>query len=117
MLQLSSCTSAMYYMTKIAGEHILAGDDIYGGTSRLLGSVAPDLGIEVSNVDHTDLNAFKRAFVPKKTKLVILESPTNPRMRVCLQTLSGPATSIKSSPPWTTLTAVDIQCRSVTSRH
>lgn len=67
-----------------AGEHILAGDDIYGGTSRLLGSVAPDLGIEVSNVDHTDLNAFKRAFVPKKTKLVILESPTNPRMRVCL---------------------------------
>eukprot|EP00892_Ulva_mutabilis_P009980 jgi/Ulvmu1/7354/UM036_0014.1 len=66
-----------------SGEHILAGDDIYGGTSRLLGSVLPDLGIEVSNVDHTDLHAYKRAFIPRKTKLVILESPTNPRMRVC----------------------------------
>jgi cysteine-S-conjugate beta-lyase len=64
------------------GEHVVAGDDIYGGTSRLLDQVLPALGVEVANVDHTDLNAFKRAFVPGRTKLVLLESPTNPRMRV-----------------------------------
>lgn len=38
-----------------AGEHILAGDDIYGGTSRLLAQVTPGLGIDVTNVDTTDV--------------------------------------------------------------
>lgn len=37
-----------------AGDHILAGDDLYGGTSRLLSSVAPRLGLEVTNVDTCD---------------------------------------------------------------
>ena len=38
-----------------AGQHIVAGDDIYGGTSRLLLSVVPHQGIEVTNVDMTDI--------------------------------------------------------------
>ena len=38
-----------------AGEHIVAGDDLYGGTSRLLASVVPNAGIGVSNVDTTDI--------------------------------------------------------------
>ena len=68
-----------------AGGHIVAGDDIYGGTSRLLSSVLPGLGVDVTNVDHTDLAAFKRAFQQGRTKLAILESPTNPRMQArCL---------------------------------
>lgn len=37
------------------GEHILAGEDIYGGTSRLLSQVVPSGGVSVSNVDMTDL--------------------------------------------------------------
>lgn len=37
-----------------AGQHIIAGDDLYGGTSRLLQRVAPGLGLQVSNVDMTD---------------------------------------------------------------
>lgn len=37
-----------------AGEHVVAGDDLYGGTSRLLAQVAPGLGIEVSHVDTAD---------------------------------------------------------------
>lgn len=37
-----------------SGEHVVAGDDIYGGTSRLLTRIAPDLGISVSNVDTSD---------------------------------------------------------------
>ena len=38
-----------------AGDHIVAGDDLYGGTSRLLERVAPGLGLEVSNVDTSDI--------------------------------------------------------------
>ena len=59
----------------------MAGDDIYGGTSRLLSAVVPLHGIEVTNVDHTDIDAYRAAFRPGKTKLVLLESPTNPRMQ------------------------------------
>lgn len=38
-----------------AGEHIVAGEDIYGGTSRLLSQVVPSAGVGVTNVDMTDL--------------------------------------------------------------
>ena len=61
---------------------IVTGDDIYGGTSRLLQKVAPDHGIEVTNVDMMDVDAVQRAIIPGKTKLVWMESPTNPRMQV-----------------------------------
>jgi len=64
------------------GGHIVTGDDIYGGTSRLLQKVAPDHGIEVTNVDMMDVDAVQRAIIPGKTKLVWMESPTNPRMQV-----------------------------------
>jgi cysteine-S-conjugate beta-lyase len=37
-----------------AGQHIIAGDDLYGGTSRLLQRIAPGLGLDVSNVDMSD---------------------------------------------------------------
>lgn len=40
-----------------AGEHILAGDDLYGGTSRLLSRVVPDQGVAVTNVDMTDIRS------------------------------------------------------------
>ena len=64
-----------------AGGHIVTGDDIYGGTSRLLSRVAPQQGISVTNVDMNDLGAVQRAITPA-TKLVWMESPTNPRMQV-----------------------------------
>lgn len=38
-----------------AGDHIVAGDDLYGGTSRLLSRVVPDAGISVTNIDTSDL--------------------------------------------------------------
>lgn len=38
-----------------AGKGVVAGDDLYGGTSRLLAQVAPNLGIHVTNVDTTDI--------------------------------------------------------------
>ena len=38
-----------------AGEHIVTGDDIYGGTSRLLSQVVPTAGVSVTNVDMTNV--------------------------------------------------------------
>lgn len=38
-----------------AGNGVVAGDDLYGGTSRLLAQVAPNLGIDVTNVDTTNI--------------------------------------------------------------
>lgn len=64
-----------------AGGHIVTGDDIYGGTSRLLQRIAPECGITVSNVDMTNVDEVRRAMQPN-TKLVWMESPTNPRMQI-----------------------------------
>lgn len=64
-----------------AGEHVLAGNDVYGGTFRLLDKVLKDYGIESTFVDMTDLDAVKAALKPS-TRLVWLETPTNPRLKV-----------------------------------
>lgn len=44
-----------------SGGHIVAGDDLYGGTSRLLSRVAPELGIDVTNVNTSDVEAVRAA--------------------------------------------------------
>ena len=44
--------------------------------------VMPNSGVSVSNVDMTDMAAVRAAVVPGKTKLIMVESPTNPRMQV-----------------------------------
>lgn len=41
--------------TIACGDHIVAGDDLYGGTSRLLAQVAPNLGLDVTHVDTTEI--------------------------------------------------------------
>lgn len=66
-----------------AGDHVVAGDDLYGGTSRLLSRVVPNAGVEVTNVDTSNVEAVRAAIQPGKTALVMLESPTNPRMQIC----------------------------------
>lgn len=69
-----------------AGTRVVAGDDLYGGTSRLLSQVAPQCGVEVKNVDTSDADAVEAALFdssnPKPVSLLMLESPTNPRMQV-----------------------------------
>jgi cystathionine beta-lyase len=81
----SSGMSALANVTRLlrTGDHIVAGDDLYGGTSRLLSRVVPDAGIDVTNVDTTDIEAVRKAIIPGKTKMLMLETPTNPRMQIC----------------------------------
>jgi cystathionine beta-lyase len=63
------------------GDEVLAGDDLYGGTARLLSRVAPQQGITVRYVDTTDVDAVAAAIGPR-TRLLLVETPTNPLLRV-----------------------------------
>ncbi|KAH7665514.1 Cystathionine beta-lyase protein [Dioscorea alata] len=64
-----------------SGDEIVAGDDLYGGSDRLLSKVVPNKGIVVTRVKTSDLNAVASAIGPR-TKLVWLESPTNPFLQI-----------------------------------
>ena len=63
------------------GDVIVAGDDIYGGTSRLFKTLANNMGIEVIFADLTDLKNLEKA-MGENIKVVWMESPTNPTMKV-----------------------------------
>ncbi|MGO9083916.1 MAG: trans-sulfuration enzyme family protein [Candidatus Sulfotelmatobacter sp.] len=64
-----------------AGDHIVAQRDIYGGVTKFLSSWLPRLGIETTFVDTNDFEQHARAIRPN-TRLLYLESPTNPTLRV-----------------------------------
>jgi len=90
---LESGTAAFAYASGLAaianifelldsGAHIVATDDIYGGTFRLLERVRKrSAGLKVSFVDFTDLAAVEAAIRPE-TKMLWVETPTNPLLRV-----------------------------------
>jgi cystathionine beta-lyase/cystathionine gamma-synthase len=61
---------------------VIAGNDLYGGTYRLLQTLYTKFGLETTFVDLTDLAQLEAAF-RSTTKLVMLETPTNPLLRCC----------------------------------
>ncbi|MEX1247793.1 MAG: cystathionine gamma-synthase [Anaerolineales bacterium] len=63
------------------GDHILVGGDVYGGTFRLFDKEYRRFGLEFSYVDTADLPAVKSALTPK-TKMVWIETPTNPHLGI-----------------------------------
>lgn len=64
-----------------AGDHVLLCDDVYGGTFRMFNNVFGQLGIDFTRVDMTDANLTRAAFTDK-TKMVWLETPTNPMLKI-----------------------------------
>jgi cystathionine beta-lyase/cystathionine gamma-synthase len=64
-----------------AGEHVILGDNTYGGTFRLFSKVLSNYGVEFDLVDTTDVTNLEGAFKPN-TKMVFVETPTNPIMSV-----------------------------------
>ena len=64
-----------------AGDHVLVGDDLYGGTYRLFDQVMPRFGVEATFADACDPDAFRAALRPA-TRMVWIETPTNPILRV-----------------------------------
>lgn len=63
------------------GDHILSGNDVYGGTFRLFDKILTAYGLQFGYVDTTDKTAVAAAIQPN-TKLIWLETPTNPMLRV-----------------------------------
>ncbi|MGH2661261.1 MAG: cystathionine gamma-synthase [Actinomycetota bacterium] len=63
------------------GDRVVMGDDVYGGTYRLLAQVLDGWGATVATVDLTDEQAVRRA-MGTDTRVVWVESPTNPRLKI-----------------------------------
>ncbi|MDR2126001.1 MAG: cystathionine gamma-synthase [Prevotellaceae bacterium] len=65
-----------------SGDHIVAFDDLYGGTKRLFNNVFVNYGVEVTFVDATGVSTVEKAIKPA-TRLIWIESPSNPLLKVC----------------------------------
>jgi cystathionine gamma-synthase/cystathionine gamma-lyase len=76
---LAATTTVLH--TLAPGDHVLSGDDVYGGTFRLFDKVMAPLGITYSMVDMSDPARVRAALRPS-TKLVWMETPTNPMLKV-----------------------------------
>ncbi len=63
------------------GDHVVCGDDVYGGTFRLFDKVFAHLGLASTSVDTTDPSRVRGALRPN-TKMVWLETPSNPMLKV-----------------------------------
>ena len=72
---------ATYFYLFGPGDHVILGDDVYGGTYRLVSKVLTGWGLDHDIVDLTDLEALRKA-VRHETRLVWGESPTNPLLKV-----------------------------------
>jgi cystathionine beta-lyase/cystathionine gamma-synthase len=77
---MTAITTSILSLVK-AGDHIVSQRDIYGGVTKFFTQWLPKLGIETTLVDSTDYAQHERAIRPN-TKILYLESPTNPTLRV-----------------------------------
>jgi len=69
-------------MTLSTGDHVVVGEDIYGGTYRTLSLLFSRWGLATTWVDASDLDAV-RAAITDKTRAILVESPSNPLLRIC----------------------------------
>jgi cystathionine gamma-synthase len=75
-----AATDAIAHLLKV-GDHVVMGDDVYGGTYRLFVRVFEQLGVATTAVDMRKLANVRKA-VRKKTRLLWIETPTNPLLKV-----------------------------------
>jgi cystathionine gamma-lyase len=68
-------------LTLRSGDHVLVGDDVYGGTFRIFDKVMKPFGLDASFIDMTDPNAVARALTPR-TRMIWLETPSNPLLKI-----------------------------------
>ncbi|KAG1691835.1 Cystathionine gamma-lyase [Nymphon striatum] len=79
----SSGLAALTAVTNLleAGDHLICMDDVYGGTNRFFRNVAMKHGIAISFIDCTNLDNITGA-IRENTKMVLIETPTNPLMKI-----------------------------------
>ena len=73
--------TALFLHSLCSGDHLLMSDIAYAGTSELTNETLPRLGIEVTKVNMSDLDAVKSA-ITARTKLILAETPCNPLLRL-----------------------------------
>lgn len=80
----SSGMAALDVITRLlkAGDEVIAGDDLYGGTNRLLAYLKAHQGVTVHHVDTTNPESLHPVLKAGKTAMVLLESPTNPLLKI-----------------------------------
>ncbi|MFD1135737.1 aminotransferase class I/II-fold pyridoxal phosphate-dependent enzyme [Paenibacillus urinalis] len=76
---MAAISSALMILS--AGDHIIATEDVYGGSYRLLSTILTRMNIETTFVDMTDLDKVKAAY-RSNTKAVFMETPSNPTLRI-----------------------------------
>ncbi len=76
---MAAITAALFLCK--AGDHIVTGDDIYGGTYRLFSQVMTQMGLTFSFVNMRDLAKVKAA-ITTKTKMLWIETPSNPLLNI-----------------------------------
>lgn len=77
---LGASTALMMSLT--AGDHVICMDDVYGGTNRLFSKVLSKFGLEFEFVDCCDVDLLEKRIRPGKTKMIWIETPTNPTMKI-----------------------------------
>lgn len=76
---MAAITAVMFLLKP--GDHIVAGDDIYGGTYRLFNAVLRPMGFNFSFVNMRDLSLVKKS-ITSKTKMIWIETPSNPLLNI-----------------------------------
>jgi cystathionine gamma-synthase len=76
-----AATHALLTATCSAGDHVIIPDDLYGGTYRLVDKILARFGVAYDMIDQRDIEAVRGAIRPE-TKLVWVETPTNPTLNV-----------------------------------
>ncbi|WP_104163867.1 cystathionine gamma-synthase [Cryobacterium sp. N22] len=66
----------------VPGDHVVLGNDVYGGTHRLINRVHGAWGVRNSTVEMSDLAAVEAAIIPGETKILWVETPSNPLMKI-----------------------------------
>lgn len=83
--------TALFLSLVRAGDHVVCGQSVYGGTTRLLRQILEPLGVSSTFVDATCPDAVARAIRPN-TRLVFAETPANPSLEICdIQALANVA--------------------------
>ncbi len=64
------------------GDHVVLGNDVYGGTHRLINRIHGAWGIRNTTVDLSDLDAVRAALATERTRVLWIETPSNPLMKI-----------------------------------
>ena len=75
----SALVAVIHLLT--SGDHVILGDDVYGGTFRIFDKIFSKVGITTSSIDLTNLDDIQNA-ITEKTALIWLETPTNPLLKI-----------------------------------